>query len=296
MNKVLDDVLQGTDWWYARLYPGGVDRLDVAVATCLPPLAELAAAEGADRWFFIQYTDWRGPHLRLRVHGPRRALDALHRRLPQIARDCEAIGRQAAPARSYLFPLDTRPFSGRHSGADAAVYEPEDTKYGGPAGTRLAEEVFQHSSELALWACTRDRLPDRAAIAVLLLAASAASLPQTTSQPHFWDRHLVWWTQEAGTSAETLRTRLHNDAEQDRRGIREHIPSLAADPAVQRRLKEWTSTLASYLAEAERMEIPRSPGHLIFHQAHMMTNRLGILPREEALLGIVARAVEGGEL
>ncbi|WP_406480527.1 lantibiotic dehydratase C-terminal domain-containing protein [Streptomyces platensis] len=296
MNNVLDDVLQGADWWYARLYPGGVDRLDVAVTTCLPLLAELAAAQGADRWFFIQYTDWRGPHLRLRVHGPRRALDALHRRLPQLARDCEAIGHRAAPGRSYLFPLDTRPFSGRHAGADVAVYEPEDTKYGGQEGTRLAEEVFQHSSELALWACTRDRLPDRVAIAVLLLAGSSAALPHTMLQSHFWDRHLAWWTQEGGASAEALRTRLHHDAEQDRWGIRDRIRSLADDPDVQCRLKKWTSTLASYLAEAAGAGIPRTPGHLIFHQAHMMTNRLGILPREEALLGIVARTVGSGEL
>lgn len=296
MNEVLDGVLRGADWWYARLYPGGVDRLDVAVTTFLPPLAELAAAEGADHWFFIQYTDWRGPHLRLRVHGPRRAMDALHRRLPQLARDCEALGRRTAPERSYLFPLDTRPFSGRHAGADVAVYEPEDTKYGGQEGTRLAEEVFQQSSELALWACTHARLPDRAAIAVMLLAASSAALPRTMPQTQFWDRHLAWWTQEGGASAEALRTRLRHDAEQDRWGIQGRVRALADAPAVQRRLKEWTSTLTSYLADAAGAEISLTPGHLIFHQAHMMTNRLGILPREEALLGIVARTVGSGEL
>ncbi|MBT2454188.1 thiopeptide-type bacteriocin biosynthesis protein [Streptomyces sp. ISL-86] len=278
----MSSYLPESDWWYARLYPGGIDRLDAAVTSCLPALAELASAHGADRWFFIQYTDRKGPHLRLRVHGPRKALDRLHRTLPGLGADLSRLSRQPVPDRGSLVPLDLRPFSGRHAGADTAVYEPEEAKYGGRTGTELAEEIFEHSSELALWAGSFPRHPDRAALAMLLLHASASAIPQ------FWERHLAWWTHDAGRGAEELRTRLRRSADEDMLPISEKAMSLMTEPAVCIRIQDWARILSDYLDRAARMRIPFSRGHLVFHQAHMMCNRLGMLPREEALLGIMA--------
>lgn len=274
--------LPASDWWYARLYPGGIDRLDAAVTSCLPELSALARTLGADRWFFIQYTDRRGPHLRFRVRGPRDALDRLHRVLPRLDADLVRLSRRPAPDRGSLVPLDLRPFSGLHAGADMAVYEREEAKYGGRTGTELAEEVFEHSSELALWAGGLPRQPDRAAIGMLLLHASASEIPQ------FWERHLAWWTHDAGRGAEELRTRLRNSADEGMPAIGERAMSLMAEPAVRIRVQDWARTLSHHLVRAAAMDIPYSPGHLVFHQVHMMCNRLGILPREEALLGIMA--------
>ncbi|MGW1173539.1 lantibiotic dehydratase C-terminal domain-containing protein [Kitasatospora sp. NPDC002543] len=296
----MNEGLTEADWWYVRLYPGGLEHLDEAVTSCLPPLVETALAGGSDRWFFIQYTDWNGPHLRLRIHGPRHLLDSLHRRLPALAIDCERLAGRAPTERPLLLPLDLRPFVGRHAGADVAVYEPEDGKYGGPTGTRLAEEVFQHSSELALWGVGLARTPDRAALAVLLLRGSVAALQRVSppegvrpiSESQFWHRHFMWWTQDVGHAAEQLRTRLRDDAEQDRWGIEDRAESLASDPVVRHRIEEWTSVVAAYLDRASHHAVPHSAAHLVFHQAHMMLNRIGILPREEALLGVLAARAE----
>lgn len=51
-----------------------------------------------------------------------------------------------------------------------------------------------------------------------------------------------------------------------------------------------------HLREASAAGIPRTTGHLLFHRVHMMTNRLGLLPREEALLGVVAAGAFGDPL
>ncbi|MEC4020254.1 lantibiotic dehydratase C-terminal domain-containing protein [Streptomyces sp. H27-D2] len=292
----MSNALLEADWWYARLYPGGIDHLDLAVSTCLPPLVELATTHGANRWFFIQYTDWKGPHLRLRVHGPRNTLDLLHRQLPRLEIELKQLSRRQVSSRGSLIPLELRPFSGRHSGADVTIYEPEDTKYGGPAGTELAEGVFQRSSELALWAGRLPRHPDRAALAVLLLNASAAAieaLGQDIDIPQFWERHLAWWTHDTGKEAEGLRAQLRSSAGEDLWGIAVKVALLASDPAVHAYTQGWTMSLLEYLVRASEDGTPYSAGHLVFHQAHMMCNRLGILPREEALLGIMAAQLHG---
>ncbi|MCX5588620.1 thiopeptide-type bacteriocin biosynthesis protein [Streptomyces erythrochromogenes] len=292
----MKDPLLQADWWYARLYPGGLDHLDQAVVRCLPPLVDLAQELGADRWFFIQYTDWKGPHLRLRIHGERDTVDRLHRRLPRIALDLEVLARESVPSRGALVPFESGPFSGCHAGVATALYEPEEGKYGGPLGTELAEEVFQHSSDLALWAANLQRHPDRAALATLLLRASAAALQEHvtgTDTAWFWERHLAWWTHDGGRGAAELRTRLRTCAATDEPGIRSRVAELAHDPEVRVRLRAWTEVLSAYLGRAAAGQVPYSAGHLVFHQAHMMCNRLGVLPREEALLGILAAEEPG---
>ncbi|MFE7464600.1 lantibiotic dehydratase C-terminal domain-containing protein [Streptomyces sp. NPDC057499] len=162
---------------------------------------------------------------------------------------------------------------------------------GGSDGTELAEGLFQRSSDLALWASRLPRHPDRAALAALLLNASAAALDllgQGIDAPQFWGRHLAWWTYDAGREGEGLRAQLRRLADQDPWGIVQKVELLASDPAVKAHTKSWTESLSEYLARASEKHIPYSAGHLVFHQAHMMCNRLGILPREEALLGILA--------
>ncbi|MFE7295121.1 lantibiotic dehydratase C-terminal domain-containing protein [Streptomyces sp. NPDC057579] len=294
-----DQILNAPGWWYTRLYPGGLKHLDTAVDRVLPTLVDFAAEAGADRWFFIRYTDWDGPHLRVRFHGSRDLLDALHRRLPSLRAECVRLGRKNGDEYQPILPLDLRPFRGHHSGAEVAIYEPENDKYGGPAGTRLAEEVFEHSSDLARWANAYPRVPDRAALAVLLLRGAGEALSLVTavgevgatSPAQFWPRHLQWWTQDAGRAAEGLRDLLRRSAARDDWGIRRRAEALESDPAVRQWVDTWTAVLARHLSQTCRQQVPRTTGHLVFHQAHMMLNRLGILPREEAMLGIIAASM-----
>jgi hypothetical protein len=76
-------------------------------------------------------------------------------------------------------------------------------------------------------------------------------------------------------------------------GIGGRAAEMALDPTVLAHAQGWTQVLAAYLGRAADEQVPYSAGHLVFHQAHMMCNRLGILPREEALLGVMAARQPG---
>jgi thiopeptide-type bacteriocin biosynthesis protein len=112
----------GSDWLYLKLYcpPALQDRILVAE---VGPVAGLAEALGhADDWFFIRYGD-PDPHLRVRFHG--NAASLIENLLPMV---CEMAGGLVAHGSCHRFAFDT--------------YEREVERYGGEAGTALAERVF----------------------------------------------------------------------------------------------------------------------------------------------------------
>jgi thiopeptide-type bacteriocin biosynthesis protein len=121
--------LPGSEWLYARIYasPSHVDRL--LIEHIKPLVEEVLATQDADGWFFVRYGDphW---HLRLRLHGNPSTLSA--RVLPQL---WECFNRKQQ-GRVWRVQLDT--------------YERELERYGGLAGIRIAERLFQLDSELML--------------------------------------------------------------------------------------------------------------------------------------------------
>jgi thiopeptide-type bacteriocin biosynthesis protein len=122
--------LPGSEWLFAKIYasPSQVDRL---LLEHVKPLVEKVFAAGeADGWFFIRYGD---PHwqLRLRFHGDPRSLSA--QVLPQLWQCIEPQSRQG---RMWRVQLDS--------------YEREIERYGGEAGMRIAERLFQYDSDLVL--------------------------------------------------------------------------------------------------------------------------------------------------
>jgi thiopeptide-type bacteriocin biosynthesis protein len=120
----------GSEWLYARLSvaESAADRLLLRLVA--PLVAEVNRENWADGWFFIRYHDTEC-HLRLRLHGRpetlcERVLPALHAHARPLLE--EGLLRK--------LQLDT--------------YEPEWTRYGGTAGTRLAERLFHADSEASL--------------------------------------------------------------------------------------------------------------------------------------------------
>ncbi len=278
-------------WWYARLYTGGMAAGDEAVDQVVAPFARTVAGPDVG-WFFLRYTDLSGPHLRVRVRGSREVLDRCHRRLPELCAQLQEVCGTPRPAPPTLVAVDTRPFGGRHVGADTALYEPEAAKYGGAHGVELAEALFQTSSEIALLANTLPKLPDRAGLAVLLLRAGLAgtlrAVPDATAAAlpaRFWDTHLMWWTADPG-GGDASRLAVLSAAAADRHGISVAAERLAGSSADA--VARWADAVAGYQVRASAAGVTRSPAHLLFHHNHMMLNRLGVLPREEAVLGRLA--------
>ncbi|MBP2473993.1 thiopeptide-type bacteriocin biosynthesis protein [Crossiella equi] len=127
--------------WTRRVHPPGGEWLYLKVESSLhvqtelvreylPALVAEAEELGADRWFFIRYSE-PGTVLRLRFHGPPDRL------WPHV------LPRVAHRLQSWL---DTR-LAGSWS---IAAYDPEWERYGGPAAQQAVEEVFQADSELAV--------------------------------------------------------------------------------------------------------------------------------------------------
>ncbi|PPG71280.1 hypothetical protein C5C31_02670 [Rathayibacter rathayi] len=297
------DVAAAPQWWYARLYTGGVDAIDDVIAELLPSLLAEVRALDASRWFFLRYVDPSGPHLRLRVFGPGASLD----RLVRVSRDlCTHLELIVSASRSPRIELvrgaNAAVFAGSGDavGLRPAVYEPETDKYGGLDGVELAERVFEFSSELALWGVAEyEKGADRDALAALLLADGAGALAHGTraqewparravSWLRFWQIHAEWWT-GAVFGDETVRAGLDAHVCAHRSAVMERLRRTAVQPGVEAWRRRWFRAVDDYLTAAGRLGVPRTPQHLVFHQNHLLMNRLGYLPREEALLGLHAR-------
>jgi thiopeptide-type bacteriocin biosynthesis protein len=291
--------LEGTSfWWYSRVYTKGFSGADPLVGHLLPPLLAEARSRGIERWFFIRYVDPHGPHIRLRVLAEQSVLDHLHRVQDDLCGELADLQSGIRPRHVFVAPIDREQWEGRQGvGSRTGVYEPEIEKYGGQAGQSLAESVFEFSSDLAMWACAQlDKESSRAALAVLLLSDAATVLTESvgTADPaaswqRYWDHHLAWWTMDMGPKAPAGRAALRQVVEAHGRGARRRISDVERLPSVSAWRHQWRIRVGAYLDAAAKAGVSRSPEHLTFHQNHMMMNRLGFLPREEAVLGIHAR-------
>jgi thiopeptide-type bacteriocin biosynthesis protein len=157
--------LPGGRWLYAKLYCARA-RQDELLAEHLAPFADGALSD-VDRWFFVRYADPE-PHLRLRYHGEPAALyGELLPRLHDWASELCAVGL------ANRMVLDT--------------YDPEITRYGGPAVLAAAEEAFAADSVASL---VQLRLRGRGLLDVpadLLAALNYVDLLRAFGEPDWCD-------------------------------------------------------------------------------------------------------------
>ena len=120
----------GSEWLYAKLYTGTANADYLLRKVISPLVSKLLSSGGADRWFFIRYSDPEF-YLRLRFHGiPKRLHSDL---LPAIE---AAVAPLLGDGRIWRMQFDT--------------YEREIERYGGPEGMLLAEQIFHADSEAVL--------------------------------------------------------------------------------------------------------------------------------------------------
>ncbi|WP_437600695.1 thiopeptide-type bacteriocin biosynthesis protein [Sorangium sp. So ce590] len=144
-------------WIYRKLFHNrgsegeGTDALLLGL---IDPLVSGLEKSGAiDRFFFLRYAEG-GDHLRLRVRvAPGRDPEGVAARVDAAAACCAAVSR-----------------------TEAAAYEPELEKHGGPVGMEIAERQFFASSRFALGCIrkTAGRPRARALVAACALDASLA--------------------------------------------------------------------------------------------------------------------------
>ncbi|MFD1211957.1 thiopeptide-type bacteriocin biosynthesis protein [Arthrobacter sp. GCM10027362] len=289
-------------WWVLSIYTGRQDEAEAVIGELVTPLVAHARREGVGRWYFSQHADRVGHHVKVRFLGSRPMLDSL-RRFEMAARNRARCLATVRTEQHYVLPAQyEESYSLLAAGMELQeVQESELDRFGGPEGLELAEEVFELSSELAMWATQRfSKRQGRSALAALLLSdaawamfhgARAAQWPDRTrlSWDYYWNNHLRASTAELGREAAKARAGLEVGLMSRTKPMHRLMAATAAESSVQNWRRRWTRAIDTYLYRADKARASRSAHHLTFSQAHLMVNRLGFTSWEEASLGIYAR-------
>lgn len=259
------------EWLYYRIYLTEIDQLDTVLDTVVRPGIAAWRAELPNlSWFFLRFVDPLGPHLRLRLAADTASVAALERdwddRLNAIA---------PAPRRAGKY-----------------LYAPEYRKFGDAAGIRLAERIFQLSSDTAL-GCTRERIRGmRTACGAAHLALLVATLP-AEQRLGFLHQYAWYWTGGPNQARISVDPGHAPDVLSET-GVRVMAAArrVLADQLTRDQLLAYRAAYCSAMRGPERTAVPRSDRFLLFHHIHLMHNRMGVYPLVEARLARLIWAAE----
>jgi thiopeptide-type bacteriocin biosynthesis protein len=275
------------------LYAEAADRVILEVVS--PVAAECLRRRWARRFFFVRYGEG-GPHVRFRLLAREDGLEPRLRRL-----------------------LDGRTAGGTVREIAWVPYEPEQERYGGPAGVAVAERFFDASSRAAVAALRKlspgDR-PARLGKALLALLAGlhafglerAAAAAQIRTYGESYLRHLAPTADFHGRLSGSFERGLEKQAGTLAAYVEAAWEALEAGTGLppemaryRRRLGEAWRRLASP-APGTRRGSEAAPaagdaalwGSIVPSYLHMTSNRLGATVQEEAYLAVVAGATLAG--
>ena len=175
-------------------------------------------------------------------------------------------------------------------------------QFGGFKGLELAAEISEVSSTLALWAVNRFPSPNmRSMLGALLLFDTGHAMMRgprssvwadrrTISWDYFWDAHLRACAGAAGPRAAHVRRTMMAQIAPRVVPVHRIMAALAAEPAVDVWRKRWSRAVDEYLYRADKQRISRSAQQLATRVSQLALNRLGFPSREQAVLGLYARA------
>lgn len=278
-------------WNYYCIYPGSLDRLDLTVRRVVAEAVLACAGEpGWKGWFFIRYLDEMGPHIRFRFLASSEASGSLQERVEAIIAGSlpeVAAASISAPRRLLPFPADKAPESKGAVSYFRAEYEPEYAKYGGSVGVALAERLFERSSEIALELMEAEEkgASDRVVFALCAMqAAIETAIPKVRARSAFLKRYVHYWSGEDRPGAEPLRNNLLAAGERRKDKVATQLMRQNGTPTAQLAEKYRADLVETFRSASTDATIRTGPEDLCFHYIHMMNNRLGILPVEEAYL------------
>ena len=185
----------GSDWLYLTLSGPRIGQDEFIAGPLRQFTSALIASGHAESWFFLRYFE-PDPHLRLRLHGVPLTLTA-----------------QALPAvMTWAADLIA---SGQLIRVSLEVYERELERYGGPAGTDVAEDIFAVDS-IAVSSLLRFNggsggvAPDRVELAVLNVDDMLAGLGLDEAARLQWYKEAAAPSWESGAAYRERKSRLRN--------------------------------------------------------------------------------------
>ncbi|MFO0449445.1 MAG: thiopeptide-type bacteriocin biosynthesis protein [Pseudomonadota bacterium] len=302
------------EWLSVHLYlevsPDGVygDAADAVLLDVVAPFVSHCRQEGwIDRYFFVRYVDHgttgHGAHIRLRLHGEKKRLRNSvwpYLRLRALwARQTSTRQRRRGDSQSTAIVH-----------AKAIPYVPETERYGGVAALSTAEELFCESSDAALLLLPPVRQKTRsvrlgsAALAMLALVHSVAD--DRSAAREFFEEYSQWYGQMIYGARPELKVQIerqfsHSLERQEGRVVqyigeawrRLCCGESISDPidqlkraAVKNAQSIHRITMVNAMLAADVAEVvgPIRVMRLMSSQVHMMNNRMGIRPDEEAFL------------
>jgi thiopeptide-type bacteriocin biosynthesis protein len=270
--------LPGSEWLFVKLYCPRVYEDELLTGPVADLFEEALAAGAADGWFFIRYAD-PDPHLRLRFRGaPERLTGEL---VPRVCAWAERLIRGGLGTRLCF---DT--------------YERELERFGGPAGTKAAEAIFDADSRavLEILRLSRDGIlrMDLTALAVLSIDDLLAGLGASEAERTEWYRKRAGPRSAAGNEYRQRKNSLRSLLG-DPDGIRSQPggDAVARALAARRRGFEAAGRQLTELETAGRLFQPKV--QLFGTYVHLHCNRLLGVDRlaEERALGLLARTRDG---
>jgi thiopeptide-type bacteriocin biosynthesis protein len=284
-------------WLYYKVYVGRIAAgLDYLITDTVPKLLVWGEIE---RWFFLRYCDEEGMHLRLRLKH-RDNCSRLKGIFDQILD--EALGHLPRIPAPLHRPVIVKPFERVPSRRSViriveSVYEPEIEKFGS-RGMVVAEQLFQLSSEIATSVLLNEATgaSSRKTIVPILMAAVRSAFTPCF-EPAFWSSYSNYWLVGAGESVGQWQPRFRAKAAELReRGVSVLVPELTLPAEIRAMVHRWRMGLVRAAAEFVALHESSRPGPvtLAFNFAHLMNNRLGILPLEEAYFATLLQNGGGG--
>ncbi|HEX5598239.1 MAG TPA: thiopeptide-type bacteriocin biosynthesis protein, partial [Micromonosporaceae bacterium] len=259
--------------------------VDAFLAETVAPLMDgLRVAGHLSDWFFIRYFEG-GPHLRIRA---RDADSATLQKLREALVDAVRIAPYPVQSVAEHGPVPWR----EHGEVCEIGYEPETERYGGEEALPVAEEVFCHSSQIALAVLARTvGRKQRLVAATDLILATAVALDLGRLDTVRWLRRAAigwrWHRHDASLAPPMIQGPALNVASaQSVALVRRWNETVASAETGQRLRDRWAQQIK---AARVRLE-PGSPVSrerwlgVWDSQLHMLLNRLGVVPDEERSL------------
>lgn len=295
------------NWLYVRIYCEPALSDDVVLNLIQPVEQELRGHGWIEHFFFIRYIEG-GYHLRLRFFGQDEILQGpvrhtLNSHIEDFfaergfgltgPQDRGPGGRDDLSWRPRNDPDFPRP----KPSYEYDRYEPETERYGGPDGLWLSEQHFEQSSYTALHTLGLAKAGggprQNAALLLLDTIARAFSLDAQQRQASF-ERLYEYWAQSAWITNTHLAeyARMY---EQYRVVLPHLVPASDTFCPEHASRRLWRALLEQWHNHAEALyrhlsllesqaSLSASPLELLIYYSHMLCNRLGIFPREEAAL------------
>lgn len=282
-------ILESHDVWiHFNIYTGQLEKMDRVIETQLLPLVnQLSKYIEVKKWFFIRYIDQNGPHLRFRVKvlkkDWKKAIEFVNDKKPSIISYIKNLSHVKT---RRLIPLKRKsPFMQTYVDVKLGLYDPEVKKYGGVEGMKYGESLFYISSKIVgeYISSINEQKIDRFELALVFMQELIEVAGLSLRDAHqFMSRYLMYWS--GNPAKQNLASEFLAQASHKKEYVNQVLKN-GESHVKNDYFHLYRDTFKELIELVDHSEvIQQTKLNVLFHYLHMMNNRLGVWPIEEAYL------------